>query len=434
MMPASPFQIEEANFIFERNSSMIWARPGTGKTRGALLAMHDLIDSGESRRILCTAPLKVCHNVWEQERDKWEIPLTTSICTGQVPDKNKAIFSDSQCLIVNHDMLEKVLACNHGCDALVIDELSRFRHHNGTWQKAARNSGMKVFTGLTGSPAPNNYLGLYGMTRAVGLNLFGRNFDKWKRANFYPTDYEARKWAIFPGNEAPFEAIRPYTYVLDDRDVSLPTIVAPELPRLELPDDVRRSYAEMRKTSALSDMEIVAANAGVLNGKLRQISAGFIYDNAGKPRGFSSFRIDAARQLVEELQGQSVLIVYEWIEQLAMLREAFPDAGLLGGGSTNDDDTIRDWNSGKLTEILLHPASAGHGLNMAQGGNSVLWMQPTYDNEMYEQTIGRVRRRDQSSAQVYSYELLANDTLDPAVQQVCRKRGLEQEMLWKKFQ
>lgn len=432
--PASPFQIEEANFIFERNSSMIFARPGTGKTRGALLAAQDWIESKEAKRVLVTAPLKVCHNVWEQERDKWEIPLTSAVCTGQVKDKDAAIFSRSNLLIVNHDLLPKIMECDHGCDAMIIDELSRYRAHNGTWQKTARRSAMKMTTGLTGSPAPNNYLSLYGMSRAIGLDLFGKNFDKWKRANFYPTDYEARKWAIFPGNEAPFDAIRPYAYVLDDKSVWLPEIVCPPMPMLQLPDDARRSYNEMRKTSALSDYEIIANNAGVLAGKLRQIAAGFVYDNSGRPRGFSSFRIQALSALVEEMQGEPLLVAYEWVEQLEMLRKAFPGAPYLGGGSRRDDETIKRWNDRQLPVLFIHPASAGHGNNMAQGGNSVAWLQPTYDNELYEQTIGRVRRRDQTSAQVFSYEFLAENTLDPAVQQVCHQRGREQDMLWKKFQ
>lgn len=414
---------------------MIFARPGTGKTRGALMAMEDWIDRGDAKRVLVTAPLKVAKNVWGQENNKWHGPLSMNILTGDMSlkDRNAALYSHSDVLVCNHDILDKVLDANHGCDAMVIDELSRFRSHSGTWQKTARNSGMKMTTGLTGSPAPNNYLGIYGMQRAIGLNLFGKNFDKWKRANFYPTDYEARKWAIFPGNEAPFDAIRPYTYVLDDKSVNLPKIVQKNVP-VELPDEVRKSYRELRATSALSDMQIVALNAGVLHGKLRQIAAGFIYDNTGKPRGFSSFRIDALAALVEELQGQPVLIVYEWIEQLNMLRRMWPDVPVLGGGSTDDDTTIARWNDRELDKLFIHPASAGHGLNMAQGGNSVAWLQPTSDNELYEQTLGRVRRRDQTSAQVFSYELMAENTLDASVQQVCHQRGLEQDMLWQKFQ
>lgn len=422
--------------MFERDHSMLWARPGTGKTRATLLGIQDVLEAKVSKRVLVSAPLKVAETVWRQECAKWQIPLNISVVTGNTPERERAkiIYGGSDVLVCNHDMLEKVLECNHGCTGMVLDELSRFRHHNGTWQKAARKSGMLWTTGLTGSPTPNNYLSLFGMSRAIGLNIFGKNFDKWKRANFYPTDYEARKWAIFPGNEAPFDAIRPYTYVLNDKNVSLPKIICPPQPVLQLPDAVRRSYVEMRKTSALTDLEIVASNAGVMTNKLRQIAAGFIYDNSGRPQGFSSFRIDALSALVEDMQGEPLLVVYEWIEQLAMLQKRFPDAPMLGGGSKNDEDIINRWNAGEFPVLLIHPASAGHGLNMAQGGNSVAWLQPTYDNELYEQTIGRVRRRDQKSAQVFSYELMAENTLDAAVQQVCHQRGLEQDMLWDKFQ
>ncbi len=411
---------------------MIFARPGTGKTLATLMAMTDWRDGGESKRILVAAPLKVAHNVWRQERDKWDIPLSMSLLTGETADHAGAISAKTDVLITNHNMLGKVLESDHGCDTLVIDELSRFRAHNGSWQKQARHSGMRITTGLTGSPAPNNYLGFYGMTRAVGLDIFGHNFDKWKRAHFYPTDYEGRKWAPFPGDETVFEAIRPYTYVLDDSSVQLPEVVCPPW-TVQLPDDVRERYRQMRKTSELTDLEIVASNAGVLTGKLRQIAAGFVYDNRGKPVGFSPFRVQALAELVEEMQGEPLLVAYEWVEQLAMLRSRFPDAPYLGGGSTNDDTTIENWNQKKYPVMLIHPASAGHGLNMAQGGNSVAWLQPPHDNELYEQLIGRVRRRDQTSGQVFSYELVAENTLDLAVQQTCHQRGREQDKLWAKF-
>jgi hypothetical protein len=291
---------------------------------------------------------------------------------------------------------------------------------------------MGITTGLTGSPAPNNYLGLYGMSRAVGLDLFGHNFDKWKRAHFYPTDYEGHKWAPFPGDDSIFEMLKPYVYLLDDKHANLPEVVRPPMP-IELPDDVRACYREMRKTSELSDMQIVASNAGVLTGKLRQIAAGFIYDNKGKPKGLSPFRLKALTALVEEMQGEPLLIAYEWVEQLAMLRQQFPGAPYLGGGSKDDDTTIADWNQRKHPVLLIHPASAGHGLNMAQGGNSVAWLQPPHDNELYEQLLGRVRRRDQKSGQVFSYEFVAENTLDVAVQQTCHERGRAQDALWGKF-
>lgn len=429
---AAPFQLEAADFLYQRNHSMVFARPGAGKTLPTLLTLADWRDAGESRRALIAAPLKVAHNVWRQECAKWEVPLTMSLCTGETEDKRAAIEAKTDVLITNHNMLGKILESDHGCDTLIIDELSRFRAHNGSWQKQARNSGMKITVGLTGSPTPNNYLSLYGMSRAIGLELFGRNFDKWKRAHFYPTDYEGHKWAPFPGDETVFEAIRPYTYVLDDKSAQLPPVVRPPM-QLQLPDDVRTRYRELRKTSELTDLQIVASNAGVLTGKLRQIAAGFIYDNSGKPVGLSPFRIQALAALVEEMQGEPLLVAYEWVEQLAMLQSYFPHVPYLGGNSKNDDDTLAQWNQRKLPVLFIHPASAGHGLNMAQGGNSVAWLQPPHDNELYEQLIGRVRRRDQASAQVFSYEFVAENTLDEAVQQTCHQRGRDQDALWAKF-
>ena len=431
MQPAQ-YQQDVAAHIYERDSSLIFARPGTGKTLATLLALKDWIKEGVAKRVLIVAPLRVAKLVWGPENVKWNTGLSMALVTGEMSlkERNQAIYCGSDVLVTNFEMLEKVLETNHGCDAIVIDEISKLRSHTGVWNKAVRKAKFKLATGLTGTPTPNTLLSLHGIARAVGIDAFDKSFDKWKRQFFYPTDYMGYKWAPLPGAREQLQALlKPYTYVLDEGAGLLPPVVRVPVP-CALPPDVRAAYATMRRTCALTDHDIVAGNAGVATGKLRQIAAGFVYDNAGGVVPLSSFRIDVLADLVEELSGEPLMVVYEWREQLAQLLARWPGTPFLGGGSEDDDATAAAWNDRKLPLLFLHPAAAGHGLNMAAGGCSIAWMQPPNDNEFYSQTIGRLRRRDQTAESVFSYEIVAADTLDGLVRDRLDERTAEQDRLW----
>jgi len=434
MKPAN-FQLDASQFIYERDHSMVFAKPGTGKTLAALLAAQDWIESGAAKRVLVEAPLRVCHNVWQQEIKKWNIPLTSAVCTGEVSKRARAdaIAGKTNILISNYDIMPALLQEDHGCDAVIYDELSKLRSPTGKRQKAARASGMQISTGLTGSPAPRGLESLYGMANAVGLTLFGRNYDLWHRKFFYPLDYNEYRWAPFPGAQEELVAmLKPYVYTLEDNAVELPPIVRPVL-EYDLPKDLRRTYDIMRATSQLSDHDIIAGSAGVLSGKCRQIAAGFVYNSSGNPVDFSEWRIDLLADLVDELQGQPLLVMYEWVEQLEMIRRRWPGIRFLGGGAERPNETIGMWNAGSISLLPCHPSSMGHGNNMAQGGNAVCWLQPPHDAELYEQGIGRVRRRDQPDARVYSYEFVARDTLDIAVRARLGDKAATQDSLWAAF-
>ena len=432
MLKPAPYQIDVSQHIYERDRSMVFAKPGTGKTLGTLLAVQDWIETGAAKRVLIEAPLRVCHNVWQQEIAKWGLPLTSAICTGEVSpaERRKAIAADTHILISNYDNLQTLLKADHRCDAVVYDELSKLRNPTGIRNKAARTAGFKLATGLTGSPAPRGLESLYGMSNAVGLTLFGKNYDRWHRQYFYPLDRNEYRWGLLPGaQEELVRILKPYVYTLEDNAVDLPPIVRPPL-EVDLPDDLLEKYTELRKTSELSDEEIIASSAGVLSGKLRQLAAGFVYDNAGRPVSFDSYRIDVLADLVDELQGQPLLVMYEWVEQLVMLRERWPKAPWLGGGSTGGDKVLDDWNRGYLPLLFGHPASMGHGLNAAAGGNAICWLQPPHDYEAYEQGIGRLQRRDQPHSHVYSYEIVARGTLDEAVHIRLGEKAGVQDGLW----
>jgi len=431
MKPAS-YQIEASQFMYERDHSMVWARPGTGKTLATLLAIQDWIETGAAKRVLIEAPLRVCHNVWQQEIEKWKLPLTSAIYTGEVSRAGRAaaIAADTHILISNYDLLPQLLQQEHRCDAVVYDELSKLRNPTGKRNKLAKQAGFKIATGLTGSPAPRGLESLYGMSNAVGLKLFGRNYDLWHRKYFYPIDINEYRWEPLPGaRDELVRMLKPYVFTLEDDAVELPPIVRTYID-VDLPDDLQQTYREMRATSVLPDHDIIAGSAGVLAGKLRQIAAGFVYDNAGSPVAFDEYRIDLLADLVDEQQGQPLLVMYEWVEQLAMLRARWPNAPWLGAGAPDPNGTLQRWNRGELPLLFGHPASMGHGNNMAAGGNAICWLQPPNDYELFEQGIGRLQRRDQPNARVYSYEIAALNTLDIAVRGRLAEKSAVQTDLW----
>jgi SNF2 family DNA or RNA helicase len=435
MKPAN-YQVDASQFIFERDSSMLFARMGTGKTLTYLMAMQDWIETKAAKRILVVAPLRVATHVWRQECDKWNIPLTMDLVTGEMTAKQKreAVQAPTDVLVCNVEMAGKiVLEGSHGCDAIVFDELSRWRNGTGKRMKEMRRltaQGFGIKSGGTGTPAPNGLTSLYGMAATIGLNVFGKNYDRWRRRYFWPEDYEQRRWLPFETTPDELsDIIRPWTYVLEDAAVDLPPIVQTPIV-VDLPDDLRRQYDDFRKTSVLSDHEIVAGNNGVLRGKLRQMASGFVYSNAGDPVGLDPFRLEAIEELIDEMNGQPVIIAYEFREQLAMMLRRWPTLPWMGGGSTNDEAVIAAWNAGSLPVLAIHPASAGHGLNLQAGGNSVIWWQRPDDLELYDQTIARLRRRGQADDRVFSYELEATQTIDQAVARAAIGKVASQDGLW----
>jgi hypothetical protein len=433
MQPAD-YQIEAANFVFERDHSMVFAKMGTGKTLVNLLAMRDWIDTKAAKRIMVVAPLRVVNNVWMQEQRKWQIPLTMAACIGEMSTlvRKRNVQDPTDVLLVNYDMLTDILEDDtHGCDAIVFDELSKLRNPTGKRQKAARRGSFGIRTGCTGTPAPNGLTSIYGMAHTVGLGgLVGRNYDHWLRRYFYPTDYEQRNWAPFKDTPQELAAlIKPYTYVLEDDAVELPPIVRPPMD-IELPPALREQYDRMRATSQLSDHDIIALSAGVLVNKLRQIASGFAYRPDGSAASFDPYRLEVLADIVDEMQGQPLIIAYEFREQLAMMLKRWPTMAWIGGGSKDDDRTIDDWNAGRVPLLGLHPASAGHGLNLQSGGNSIAWWQLPYDLELYDQTVARLVRRGQAGGSVFSYEPCALNTIDLAVRAMAGHKSRVQDGLW----
>lgn len=431
------FQLDASGFCYERNNSMIFAGVGSGKTLIWLKTIQDWIEEGVIKRAMITGPLRVVRNVWRQEGAKWNSPLSFALCTGEQDPMSRAeaVRAPTDALLVNNTLLPDALEYGgHGCNGLVIDELSKYRNPTGFWNKTLRKAPFDVRSGGTGTPAPNGYTALYGMCHSVGLgHLVGRNYDKWLRRYFYPTDYNQYDWAPLHGALEEIAAtIKPYTYIIDEGAVDLPKVMKVPL-EVELPADLREKYNEMRATSLLSDEEIVAANAGVARTKLRQIASGFIYDNRGDPVALGNWRLDVLADLVDEMNGQPLIIAYEFKEQRAMMAKRWPNMRFMGGGTSEkyDTETIDLWSRGRCSLLGMHPASAGHGLNdLDLGGSCVAWWQPPDDLELFDQLMGRLTRRGQTAERVRAYMVVASNTIDGAVYDRLGEKSIVEQGLW----
>lgn len=431
-------QADASGFVYERDASMVFARTGAGKTIVYENTIVDWLEEGIVDRVLVVGPLRVVNLVWRQEAAKWKLPLTFGIVTGErsKAQNEEALAADTDILLTNYEMLPKVLDADHGCQGIIFDELSKLRKPTGKRQKRARRSDFVVRSGGTGSPAPNGLTSIFGMCHAVGLGaVVGRNYDRWLRTYFYPTDYMQKRWAPFERSfERLTQMLAPHVCVLDDPTAVLPPVVRVPV-RFELNQTLANRYREMRRTSQLTDFDILAPSEGVLRLKLRQIASGFAYHKLGKNLPAARLdpqRLDVLADLASEMQGKPLLVAYEFREQLALMLERWPWMPWIGGGSTGDEAKIEAWATGKSPPLMaIHPASAGHGLNgLEQGSDSVAWWQLPDDAEMYQQLLGRLSRRSAKHPTVWSYEIAAVGTIDEAVLEMQQIKLGVQESLW----
>jgi hypothetical protein len=240
--------------------------------------------------------------------------------------------------------------------------------------------------------------------------LWGRSFYKWQKEHFYPTDFNQYNWAPFPGAEDKLNAaIAPYIATVADNELIQPepTIV---FDKVELPVDARARYDSMERKLISGD--VIAASAGVATGKLAQLANGFIYHEDGMPEEIHSVKREWLEDVIENATGPT-LLVYEFIEDLALMQELIPGLNYLGAGVTDLTAklNIAMWNQGELPFMALHPASGGHGLNLQHGGADMCWLSPTWSPEYWEQTIARINRSGQKK-QVMVRVCVATNTVD----------------------
>jgi len=420
------YQEKAVDFLFERDRAMILASVGAGKTAIALTAMQEMIVNKYVNRWLVLAPKRVCTDVWEQERDKWAPQLSMAVCIGTPKQRLAALQSKAKVIVINYDNIQWLTEQYLDFDGIVFDELTKLKNPSGARFKALLKvlDTVPIRWGLTGSFTSNGLEDVFGQCKIVDQKLLGRSKGAFLQQYFVCINRDFGEWQPRLGSlESVMRKIKPATFLLESTEYKdkLPPLHTVEI-RCDLPD--RDPYEKMKKdfVHQFPEAKVVAANSAVVTQKLQQMASGFCYytekspsSNPGQfdikqtPVWFSDHRFESLQELLDENQHANTLLIYNYKEELAELKRRYPHAQTL-----DDKDAIARWNAGKIELLLLHPKSAGHGLNLQHGGNKIVFISLPWSLELFEQTVGRLHRGGQKQA-VWCYILLTNKTIDERI-------------------
>lgn len=415
----------------------VWAGMGMGKTVSALTAL-DILEITEPGPALVLAPLRVATSTWPDEAAKWEHlrNVEVSVVVGKPEERRAALKRPATIYVTNYDNLPWLV--EHYGDKwpfrkVVADEstkLKSFRLRQGgvRAQSLARVAHCKVdrFIELTGTPSPNGLQDLWGQAWFLdkGVRL-GRSFEafkaRWFRSIQVGNDRHAVRLEPLPFAQEQIEdRMRDLCLSLDARDyfdISQPIV---NVIRVELPAKARRLYKDMEREMFLaleSGAEVEAFNAASKTVKCLQLANGAIYtdDTCSAFAEIHDAKLQALEDIIEEAAGMPVLVAYHFKSDLARLQRAFPK----GRALDKNPQTIRDWNAGKIPVLFAHPASAGHGLNLQDGGNILAFFGHWWDLEQFQQIIERIGPTRQAQAghdrPVFIHHIVAADTVDELV-------------------
>ncbi len=412
-MRLRPYQDDAADFLYERDRAMILAPVGAGKTAITLTAMQAMLNDGLVKRWLVVAPKRVCTDVWPVEAPKWS-SITPALAVGTPAQRKAALASAAPVVVINYDNLDKLTSLA-GFDGIVFDELTRLKNPSGKRFKALEKllEPIKVRWGLTGSFTSNGLEDVFGQCKIIDQGLLGRAKGAFMQQYFICINRDFGQWTPAPGAlEQVMARIKPATFVLDPGDYKdkLPPCHVVET-RVNLAD--RGPYEKMKRDYVVKfgDDRVIAQNAASVTTKLQQMASGFIYNReAGNASiWFSGHKFDRLAELLDENQRANTIVVYNYQEELAELRRRFPHAQTI-----EDKDVIERWNEGKVELLLIHPKSAGHGLNLQHGGCHMVFVSLPWSLELYEQTVGRLHRGGQPHA-VWVYVMLTEKTIDERI-------------------
>jgi SNF2-related domain len=425
------YQQRAATFLYERDAACLVAPLGAGKGAAALTALAELIRDRHRRHTLVIAPKLVATTVWPQEIASWPhlAHLKIAVLDGS-PERRRARLATAparEVTVIGVDLVPwlvrelAAVADEHPLfDVLIVDETSRLKDPSGKRARALLKVAGRFKTrwGLTGTPRPNSSRDLF-MPAAIITDgaLWGRAFVPWQKRFFRPRDPFGREWVALPGAEdriaADFGTVA--MTVADEDMPDLPPLNVVVTP-LKLPDAVMATYKGMARElfAEVEGRSIEAASSLIATGKLAQLANGFLYDvGADDPVHVHDLKIDWLRELVESLDGEPLLIAYEFIEDLRTIRRAFGAVPALGGPTPAREaaQLIAAWNAGALPLLAFHPAAAGHGINLQFGGSRIAWIAPSWSAELTEQSIARIYRPGQTQ-HVTIHVCVATGTVD----------------------
>ena len=438
-MKYRPYEYQEyaTRFIEENDTAAIFLECGLGKSVVTLTAIKNLIEKGEVKRVLVIAPLRVAMNTWPAEIKKWDHlkDLTYSVAVGNPERRKKALIAAADIVITNRENIDWIVNKSGAplfFDMIVIDELSSFKSYRTNRFKALLKIRPSVsrIVGLTGTPSSNGLMDLWAQFRVLDFGeRLGRYITRYREAYFTPDKRNAQvvfSYKPLPGaEERIYNKIGDITISMKAKDyLNMPDLITSEV-YVDMPVEGRLKYENLLSDMVvdIKDEEIDAPNAAVLSNKLLQMANGAIYTDAKKPIKIHDAKLDALEDLIESANGKPVLVAYWFKHDLERIKARFPDAREI---KTNAD--IQDWNNGDVLVGLIHPASAGHGLNLQEGGSALIWFGLTWSLELYQQTNARLYRQGQKNT-VVIHHIITKDTIDERVLAAIAKKEKTQNAL-----
>ena len=423
------YQEYAIEFIKKNPIAAILLDMGMGKSSITLTAIMELMyDSFEVSKVLIIAPLRVAKHTWSGEIEKWEHlkGLRYSIVVGTVAQRKKALQKDADVYIINRENVPWLIEQSgmpFDYDMVVIDELSSFKN----WQSKRFRSLMKVrpmvkrMVGLTGTPSSNGMMDLFAEYKVLDMGARLGRFIGQYRLNYFKPDRVngpiVYSYKLLPGAEQQiYEKIDDITISMKATDyLEMPELISTEYP-VYLSASELDTYEEMKKDLVLSlpSGEITASNAASLSGKLSQMANGAVYTDDESYIEFHDKKLDALEDIIEAANGQPLMVAYWYKHDLTRIEKRLDALGVKYQ-KLDTDASIEKWNRGELPVALVHPASAGHGLNLQSGGSTLVWFGITWSLELYQQTNARLYRQGQTASCVKIIHLISKGTIDERI-------------------
>lgn len=407
------------------------------KTIITLSAIYSLcLDRFEIRKVLIIAPLRVARDTWPSEIKKWEHlkGLSYSVAIGTEKERIDALMTRSTMYIINRenvDWLVNKSGIPFDFDMVVIDELSSFKSYGAKRFKSLLKVRPSVnrIVGLTGTPSSNGLMDLWAEFRILDLGQrLGRYITHYRNTYFTPDKRNAQvifSYKPLPGAEDKiYKQISDITISMKSIDyLKMPECIVNEV-SVSLNEKEWNIYSKFKDemVTKLGDEEIDAVNAAVLSGKLLQMANGAVYDSENKTHIIHDKKLDALEDLIEGANGKPVLVAYWFKHDLERIKNRFPVRQIKASKD------IEDWNEGNIPIAVIHPASAGHGLNLQSGGSTLIWFGLTWSLELYQQTNARLYRQGQNET-VIIHHIITKGTIDEDVMTALTKKEETQASL-----
>lgn len=437
------YQKYATEFIESHPIAAVILQMGLGKTVCTLTAIeHLMYDTFEVSKVLIVAPLRVAKVTWSDEIGKWDhlSHLTYSVAVGSEKERLSALKKKADLYMINRENLQWLIEKSglpFDYDMVVLDELSSFK----SWQSKRFRAFMKVrpkvqrVVGLTGTPSSNGLMDLFAEFKCLDMGeRLGRFITQYRNAFFIPDrmngqvvySYKLRPFA----EEEIYRRIGDITISMKALDhLKMPELIENRYP-VYMDDGEKQQYESMKKNLILPYLEneaITAANAAALSGKLCQMANGAVYSDEGSVAHIHDRKLDALEDIIEAAQGP-ILLCYWFKHDLERITRKL-DELKVEYARISSDGSIRMWNEGKFQVGLIHPASAGHGLNLQAGGNHIVWFGLTWSLELLEQTNARLWRQGQRAETVVVQYLVTAGTIDERILDAISKKEQDQNAL-----